>query len=1274
MKNIAIFVSSTFSDMQSERDIIREKIAPEVEDKLRRYGLNAEFIDLRWGIDTKGASEQAASVKIMRSCFDEIKRTEPYFVVLLGERYGWVPSYEEIYAALASEGLENNDAFKDKSVTEIEIAFAREFYSRKDKCIFYFRSPVDYGEDASAREMQVSHGEEADKLNALKEILRENYPEQIKTYEASWDGANQSIVGLENFENALLADILSLINDEYGQQYAELDEVGESLNIQDSFIEQEAKKFSGRAEVLDALQRFARGDEKTCLVLGNSGSGKTALLARFAREMQAKGKRVVSCFAGISRYASSVEFMLKMLIREMSALLGEENPSAGVPVRAEELCDSFYELSERLSGDGELIIIIDAVNQFIRTELEYKFKWLNLYRLSNNVKIIFSCTSDYYQLRYLSALCDNRYKLDYFTDADIKTVACRFFEVRHKEINAEVLGSVVRKGLIKNPCRRPIYLLTLLQELNNIGAEDFREIERRKANGAKGDEAIVSYLRELVRRSPLRLSKKLDSLLAGAKGKTGSAACEIFVSAIAFSSRGINEKVMEQVCTNMNVCYESSAFSYFRKLFRSNLLQRENGAWDFNHSLVKEYFRDRFYNTPLGRRVTQAVWTILQDSGTDPSVKETEFVRFSSLAGHTEALPLFLEGQGEAQRQAVLTEIQDRRIGINAWRVFFAGKRRAGEEARRFLLYALNSHALSHPTCERLASFALDALYGEHGAATNCAEQVCAIYVALGEQAYVSGHYSYALDCYRMIAAIYEKTGYKDALAWASLYNSMAECHYAKGNVLARNRCVRKACRALSEDTARENGEAKYELTNIYYSELCRQIGSPLYSAKGVGNKLDGITDIVIATTADEGLRQYALIRLLRVYAMLNKRFSMPSVIIQLADDMLDSVDEATGAEIALRLSDYYSLRDASLYKTYLDVAEKSVLSALEKNESEYALKTYDEILDSLECRSGIKRDDAKKIKQERISVLRKIVAQTQDYTYVENYIREIAAYKHIAHDSQPFADVAEMKKLRKRLVRGNNTELQKLTDKMFRLTWIIILAFYFVLPQIPFAYMNSTIVQLFGNSDVSLGTSTYTIYCGYLSSVMQGTINTAMCLCVYGITCMLMRSVGFSSKYVWRRRTMWHFGLFCAAFAGYYIMWEEFSAELVFVNSFYPRQMFYTLMVGAGFLLLMEVCTEFAYFLSRERNNYPFRKVYRERVAGLPYRVRDYAIRLVMLVVPVGLYYGAMSCGCPDSLFMVLPQKEFIICVSVVASIILAKMIRDLVAAAKWRKYGKSV
>ena len=44
-------------------------------------------VDLRWGI----TDEQKSEGKVLPICLDEIQRCRPYFIGLLGERYGWVP-------------------------------------------------------------------------------------------------------------------------------------------------------------------------------------------------------------------------------------------------------------------------------------------------------------------------------------------------------------------------------------------------------------------------------------------------------------------------------------------------------------------------------------------------------------------------------------------------------------------------------------------------------------------------------------------------------------------------------------------------------------------------------------------------------------------------------------------------------------------------------------------------------------------------------------------------------------------------------------------------------------------------------------------------------------------------------------------------------------------------------------------------------------------------------------------------------------------------------
>jgi hypothetical protein len=45
----SIFVSSTFRDMQAERDMLHLEVIPRLQEKAREYGERISFTDLRWG-------------------------------------------------------------------------------------------------------------------------------------------------------------------------------------------------------------------------------------------------------------------------------------------------------------------------------------------------------------------------------------------------------------------------------------------------------------------------------------------------------------------------------------------------------------------------------------------------------------------------------------------------------------------------------------------------------------------------------------------------------------------------------------------------------------------------------------------------------------------------------------------------------------------------------------------------------------------------------------------------------------------------------------------------------------------------------------------------------------------------------------------------------------------------------------------------------------------------------------------------------------------------
>jgi nephrocystin-3 len=75
-------------------------------------------VDLRWGI----TEEQANEGQVLPLCLAEIERSRPYFIGLLGERYGWIPDTIRP-EVIARETWLKEHVQGRTSVTELEILF-----------------------------------------------------------------------------------------------------------------------------------------------------------------------------------------------------------------------------------------------------------------------------------------------------------------------------------------------------------------------------------------------------------------------------------------------------------------------------------------------------------------------------------------------------------------------------------------------------------------------------------------------------------------------------------------------------------------------------------------------------------------------------------------------------------------------------------------------------------------------------------------------------------------------------------------------------------------------------------------------------------------------------------------------------------------------------------------------------------------------------------------------------------------------------------------------
>ena len=78
-------MSSTFRDMQNERDYLVKKVFPALREIAEERGIPFSWCDLCFGISS------FEEENIIRLCLKNIENSSPCFVGLLGENYGSIP-------------------------------------------------------------------------------------------------------------------------------------------------------------------------------------------------------------------------------------------------------------------------------------------------------------------------------------------------------------------------------------------------------------------------------------------------------------------------------------------------------------------------------------------------------------------------------------------------------------------------------------------------------------------------------------------------------------------------------------------------------------------------------------------------------------------------------------------------------------------------------------------------------------------------------------------------------------------------------------------------------------------------------------------------------------------------------------------------------------------------------------------------------------------------------------------------------------------------------
>ncbi|XP_030833932.1 TPR repeat-containing protein DDB_G0287407 [Strongylocentrotus purpuratus] len=575
-REIRVFVSSTFLDFAAEREILIKKVFNKLKKMCLDRGVFFSYVDLRWGI----TNDQSNDGKTISICLREIDRCRPFFLCLLGDRFGWSQKEDEVDALLNKTydyAIENFSLLKwieeyrfNSSVTQLEVLHStlRERENASDKTFFYLRKSKTKEELLKEK----SHEPEW-KIDQQKRFRQ--------TVEESGLPVRHYAVADEGTE-FIRKDLERCINQEFPPE-SKLSPLQREREAHLSFAEARRRVYIGRAEYFTRINDYFAGDPKLPLVvLGESGSGKSALVANWCGRFEDEHPNDFMFMHFIGSSADSASH-LRLIRRLFEELKQHFNLELGIPTSDKSLAQDLPKWLALAGSYGRrVLIVLDALNQLDSgaggegDELE--LKWLPR-ELPPNVQMLLS-TLPGKALDAVKAFNWPVFHVQPLDQAEKGEIIRCYMELYSKSLNAEQTDMIVNAKQTSNA----LYLRALLDEVRVYGS--FYELTA----------AIKTYLQA---RDPGQLFVKVLERLESdfERGEHGrpnlvrDTTCAIWCS-----SRGMSE---QELISYLQV--PSRVWSPFYLSLEENLVNR-NGIVNFFHDHLRQAVERKYVSIQADKR------------------------------------------------------------------------------------------------------------------------------------------------------------------------------------------------------------------------------------------------------------------------------------------------------------------------------------------------------------------------------------------------------------------------------------------------------------------------------------------------------------------------------------------------------------------------------------------------------------------------------------------------------------------------------------------------
>lgn len=545
---IRIFISSTFSDMQEERDMLILKVFPKLSKIAAQRDVMIVPLDLRWGITDEAAKEG----KVIETCLNEIMYSRPFFLGLIGNRYGSCLSLDE---AQKNKQLLNQYIWLERdmadglSITEIEIQYGVLRNPEKINAFFYLKDG------------DVDESDNPTKLSRLKEEIRENGRYPVDDYVTIEDLA-------EKVESAFM-EVLDKYFPEKELSFLEKDRIA-----QRAFLHSREIAYVPIREAYEVLDGFLEGEEQCFVVTGESGMGKSALVANWLKHaglLQNKNRKVIYHSVEVGGLNGDYRSIAKRLCDEIRDLYDLSRPKKG-KLKRQEPEDILKRSFEKIKDQKPLLIVLDGINRLMNKDDAKQLLWLPKTMLQ--VKYLFTTLPDDETMNVFKRLNYPVYTLQPLDIVHREELVKEYLAEYGKKLSLVRVERIIQDPLNENT----LVLRVLLDELCSFG---YHELLDERIDYYLGASSIGNFFQRVLERIENDLREfSVDQILAF----------------ITFSCKGLAEQEILEL-SGLNVYEWAIIHGVFRQYFVYN-----GGLLTFSHFYIAKACKERYLREEKGVR------------------------------------------------------------------------------------------------------------------------------------------------------------------------------------------------------------------------------------------------------------------------------------------------------------------------------------------------------------------------------------------------------------------------------------------------------------------------------------------------------------------------------------------------------------------------------------------------------------------------------------------------------------------------------------------------